>query len=93
MLVILDGVSERWNQQLNIIGVIDDVNILIFQFTNDTMDTASLHPHAGAYRINTVIVGFHGHFRPFTGFTDDLFDHDQSVKNFRYFYFQQFGQK
>src|SRR5690606_37913250 len=46
------------NQQLDVAGEVDDVNILIPQFTHDTMDTASFHTYTGAYRIDPVVVAF-----------------------------------
>ena len=45
------------------------------------MDTASLHPHAGAYGVNPVVIGFHSYLGSFTRITDNLLDHDLAISS------------
>src|SRR5690606_14767300 len=59
----------------------------------DTVNPRTLHPHTGAHRINAVVIGFHGHFGALSRQPHDLLDRDQSVFDFRYFLFHQFGQE
>ena len=56
------------DKQLLVVRKVDDVYILITQFTNDAMYTATLHTHAGAYRVYTVVVAFYGYFGAFAWF-------------------------
>ena len=56
-------------------------DVFILQFPDNAMDTGTFHSHTGSNRINTFVVGLHGHFRPFTGNPHDLLDSDQSVEN------------
>ena len=45
------------------------------------MNAASFHSHASPYRVNAVIIRFHSYFSSFTGFTNDFFDHYQTIKD------------
>jgi len=53
------------------------------------MDTKSFHPHAGSYRIDTVIIGLYGHLGTFAGNAGNPLDGDQSVGNLGYLLFEQ----
>src|SRR5712692_10626225 len=75
-----------------IITVIDNIDVLVIQFTNNGMDTNTLHSHTGSYGVDTVVMRFDRNFRPLPGFTRNGFNFDNPVKNFGDFYFKQFCQ-
>src|SRR5580700_4789450 len=81
------------DKQLGIVRPVDHVDVLVLQLADDAMDAAAFHAHAGAYRVDPVVVGFHGNFGAFAGFADDLLDHDEAVEDLRDFDFQEFGQE
>ena len=62
-------------------GVVDHIDILVTQFAHDTVYTATLHTHAGAYGINTVIEALHGNLSTLSRHTSHLTDSNQSVSN------------
>src|SRR5688572_4415581 len=81
------------NQQLRIVCPVDDINILILQFTNDTMDPASFHTHTSTNRIDTIVEGLYGHFSSLARITNDLFNYNKTIEYFGNLDLQQFGEK
>ena len=53
------------------------------------MDTATLHTHAGTYRVDTVIVALDGNLGTLAGDAGNLLDGNQSVIDFGYFHLEQ----
>ena len=53
------------------------------------MYAVTLDTHAGAHRVDTVVVGFDGDFGAFARDTDDVADGDKAVVDFRHFGFEQ----
>ena len=53
------------------------------------MDTATLHTHAGTYRVDTVIVALNGNLGTLAGDAGNLLDGNQTIINFGYFHLEQ----
>jgi len=54
--------KESW-----IIGVIDHIDVFIYEFPHDSMDPGPFHADAGPDRIDAVIIGFNSNFSTFPG--------------------------
>ena len=69
--------------------VVDHVDVLVAEFTDDTMHTATLHTNAGTYGIDTLVVTLNSHLRTVTRHTGHLLDGDQTVVDLGHLSLQQ----
>ena len=100
MLLLLygDGVDPRGtqcplNKKRGVIGEVNHIDIFVAQLPYDTMNAETLHAHTGTYRVDTVVISFHGHFGAFAGNAGYPFNGDESVGNLRNLLFEQPLQK
>ena len=77
------------DKQLDIAGVVDHVDVLIAELTHDTVNTATLDTHAGAYRIDTLIIALHSHLGTITRHTGHTADGDQTIVDLRHLSLEQ----
>ena len=70
--------------QVGIRRVVDDIDVLIAQLANDTMNTCTLHADTGSDRIDTLIEGLNGYFRTLTRDAGDLLNRDQTLFDLRH---------
>src|SRR5690606_24080792 len=87
------GGQGTLDQQLDVVGPVDHVDIFIFQLPHNAVDTTAFHAHAGAHRIDPVVVRLDGHLGPFARLPHDLADHNQAVEYFGHLDLQQFSKK
>ena len=81
------------DEQVLVIGEVDDVDVLVVEFAHDAVNPRSLHPDAGTDRVDAVVVAFHSDLGAFARQAHDALNADESVLDFGYFLFHQFCQE
>src|SRR5690606_6822159 len=89
----LGRAQRTLDQQLVVAGEVDHVDVLVAQLAHDAVDAAALHAHAGAHRVDAVVVALHGHFGTFTGLAHDALDGDQAIGHLGHLMLEQFGEE
>ena len=85
----LRRIQRPLDQQLAVGRPIHDVDILVAQLLDNRVDARTFHAHAGADRIDPVVVRLDGHLGPFAGYADDLLDRNQAVVDFGNLHLEQ----
>ncbi len=75
------GTQRTLYKERGVVGEVDHIDILVAQLTDDTVDTEPLHPHAGTYRIDAVVIGLYGYLRALTRDAGNTLDGDQPIGN------------
>ena len=77
------GTQGSSNEQLQVVGVIDHINIFISKLSHNTVNPRPFHSNACPNWINAVIIGIHSHFGFFSGNSDGFLNGDKTIKNLR----------
>ena len=77
------------NEQFGIVCIIDNIQILIVQFTYDTVNTATLHANTSSNWVDTLIKAFNSNLCAFSRKASNTTDSDQALCNLRNFSLQQ----
>ena len=73
------------DEQLWVVGVVDYIYVLVAELANDAMDARAFHAYACAYRVNAVVIAFHGNLGAFARDAGHGTDADEAVVYFRDF--------
>ena len=65
--------------------VLDDVDLLAAQLTNDGLHAHPFHPHASADRIHVLVLRHHCNLGTLSGFSRNRADYHRAVVDFRHF--------
>ena len=96
MILLIDGdagnlgrAQGTGDKQLYVARVVDHVDILITQLTNDTMHTTTLHTYAGTYRIDTLVVALYSYLGTIAWHTGHTTDGNQTIVDLRHLSLEQ----
>ena len=78
----LGGRQGTLDEELRVVGEVDDVDVLVAELTDDAMNAATLHTNAGSYRIDAVVVALDGNLGTLTRHTGNAANSDQTVLDF-----------
>src|SRR5512139_3714996 len=92
---LIDG---RWterpgNKHPGVVRPGNDINPFPAQFTYNSLNTRTLHSHAGTHRINCAVLRIHSDLRPLPGFSDDIFDQNEALADLRHLHLKKSGHK
>ena len=88
------GGTERTGQEDGfVVAPGDDVDPLVAQFPHHRLDPGTFHPDAGANRIDTGVVRIDRDLRPFSRFTSNRLNFDDTLIDFRDFELEKLDQK
>ncbi len=83
-----DAVDLGWAEsslyvELDIIGVVDDVDVLVLQLTDNGVDARTLHADASSYGVDAVVIRLDSHLGALAWHADNLADGDEAVEDLR----------
>src|SRR5690606_3099321 len=98
LLVDIDAGDLRRRQgplyvQHHVVRKVDNVDILVAQLPHNPVDPRSFHTHAGAHRVDAVVVRLHRHLGALTRNPHNLAYRDQAVLDLRHLLLKQFFEK
>src|SRR5450759_782833 len=106
--VLLEGIDDHNPADLGrtqrmggkddgVVGILDDVDFLAAQLTDDGLHAHALHAHASAHAVHIAVAALHGGIGALAGFARATLDGDRTVVNLRDFLFEeahdQFGRR
>ena len=87
------GAQCALDEELLVVGEVDNVNVFVVQFAHDAMNTRALHAHASAYGVNAVVVALHGNLGALARDACDAAHLNEAVGDFGNFGFQKAAQE
>ena len=77
------------DEELGVCGVVDHIDVLVAQFSYDTVHAATLHSHACSYRVDALVVALNGDLGSLSRHTCYALHGDESVGNLWPLLFEQ----